>query len=340
VPRVVPGDPVDARLLAHVAQAGRIAVHEIAAAVGMDARDVAARLVALSATGLPLLVGVECDQSALRAALNSGQWGSAQWSSTQGSSTQGSSTRPPTGGHPVPAPPGPYPHHPPYPAAGPPSGSHPAQPPPSAGFARPPVHGPPSGRPPAPPRPAPPAPIAGDDEETEQDLISTWGPPQTSSWARGDQPPQPPPRQARRPAGPRRGGVGDKLHGDGPDGEQVDIKLVEVVDPADYLFGAAGYRLAHGERAIVVHTELTNASATPYPTLPDLHLVLVTSEGATVGKAPVSLSSRPPHRLGVQPGETAGGHAVFVVPERMAITEVMWSARADGHGALSWRLGT
>ncbi|WP_040924460.1 AsnC family transcriptional regulator, partial [Saccharomonospora iraqiensis] len=62
-------DPVDARLLAALAEAGKVAVHELAATVGMDPRDVASRLVDLSSRGLPLLVGVESDPAGLRSAL-------------------------------------------------------------------------------------------------------------------------------------------------------------------------------------------------------------------------------------------------------------------------------
>ena len=51
-------DPVDARLLAALAELGKAAVHELAAKVGMDPREVAYRLVALSGSGLPLLVAL------------------------------------------------------------------------------------------------------------------------------------------------------------------------------------------------------------------------------------------------------------------------------------------
>lgn len=362
MPGVVAGDPVDARLLSHVAEAGRIAVHEIAAAVGMDPREVAARLVALSATGLPLLVGVECDQKALRAALQSGAMARPHPVQPPPSAPH-PVHGPPSGRYPVQGTPsGVYPVHgtpsgsypppgPPsggYPVQGTPSGPHPVQGTPSGVFPQAPP-GPPSGaypvqRPPSGPHPAPQAPtppVSAPDASAPHSVFSTWGPPQTSSWARGDQPPQvlAPPRPQRRSAGPQRGAIGDKLRGEGLDGEQVDIQLLEVVDPADFLFGAAGYRLAAGERAVVVHTELTNTSPTPYPTLPDLHLVLVTSEGRTISKAPVSLSSRPPHRIGVQPGETAGGHAVFVLPQSTPVTAVRWSARPDATEAiLTWTI--
>jgi len=66
---VVVTDPIDARLLAALAEHGRVAVHELAARLGMDPREAAYRLVTLSGSGLPLLVGVECDPHGLRAAL-------------------------------------------------------------------------------------------------------------------------------------------------------------------------------------------------------------------------------------------------------------------------------
>lgn len=278
-------DPVDIRLLSLVAETGKAAVHDIAARLGMDPREVASRLVALSATGLPLIVGVECDPYGLRNAIAGA-----------------------LGGYPPPA----YPQQRGYPP------QYPAQP-----------------RPPAPPPPAPPRP----------DPQSTWGPPQSSSWARGDQPTRPAtrdtpgtPAPAAQPAAPgQQGRVGDTLLTDGADGEPVAIHLVEVVDPADFLFTAAGYRLREGERSVVVHTELTNRGSVPFPQLPDLYLVLVAKDGQTVGKAPVSLSSRPPHRIGVRPGETTGGHTVYVLPETTEVTSVRWSFRPDDeHNTLTW----
>lgn len=331
-------------------------MHEVAAKIGLDPREVAARLVALSASGLPLLVGVECDQQALRAALAStGTWTSrpapGQPSPGHGQPVQGQ----PSGGHLVPGPPSGY-----QPTQGPPSGGYPARPsgrypmqvPPSGVY---PALAHPSGRYPMAAPVAVPAPHSGavpaqaapnrlpaapSDEDTV-DPISTWGPPQTASWARGDEPTKHTTRKRTRPAvaTPQQGVVGDMLRGEGRSGEQVDIHLTELVDPADYLFAAAGYRLSPGERAIVVHTELTNASAMPYQTVPDLHLVLVTADGRTIAKSPVSLSSRPPHRTGAAPGKTVGGHTVFVLPKQTGVVAVRWSARPDAEGnALTWRV--
>jgi hypothetical protein len=337
-------DPVDVRLLGVVAEMGRAAVHEVAARLGMDPREVASRLVALSATGLPLLVGVECDPVRLRAALATMQ--PAPYGYPQPPQPQ---YQPPPSG-PVPmqygygTPPGPpVPQGP----SGPhqvPSGPHsvpsgPYQVPQQAPQQAPPRTGPPSAPfpaqtgPPSAPTPAPPM----------DGPMSTWGPPQTSTWARGDQPPQdvtqPTVRTERPDADVRQGKVGTMLQAEGLEGERLAIQLVEVVDPADYLFTAAGYRLQEGERSVVVHTELTNRGQVAFQSLPDMYLVLVTPDGKTISKAPVSLSSRPPHRIGVPPGETAGGHTVYVVPENIEVTQVRWSPRPDEESrTLTWTI--
>ena len=321
---MVPPDPVDVRLLSLVAEAGRAAVHEVAARMGMDPREVASRLVALSASGLPLVVGVECDPNRVRAALAAmtqppGGYPSSGYQ-LQGTPSGVYQTATPSGPYPMNTPSGPYP-------AATPSGPHPAQ------YAPPqPPYPPPPPPPPAPVQPPPPDPV-----------ISTWGPPQTASWARGDQPGavqvrQPPRQQApARSAEARTGKVGGTLQAEGLDGELLAIQLVEVVDPADFLYTAAGYRLQEGERSVVVHTEMVNKGSQPFNSLPDLFLVLVTKDGQAVTKAPVSLSSRPPHRIGVAPGETAGGHAVYVLPESTEVTAVRWSTRPDDLSrALTW----
>ncbi|MGW5050131.1 AsnC family protein [Actinokineospora sp. NPDC004072] len=482
-------DAVDARLLGVVAEMGRAAVHEVAGRLGMDPREVASRLVALSASGLPLLVGVECDANGLRAALArmqpgygyapgypaqpypqhaanqnlpSGAYpgvpGGPQTAGPGGSAPQGfpGQTGPdgsqqagygqmvpggnaqqgfvgqasPDGsqqasyGHMVPggnaqgfagqaspdgsqqagygqmvpgSPPQGSPGHHPQGIPGgnpqqggsggqgfygsgptvPSSGPQPAIP--GTGLHSPgngphspgsgphslapgsgphsPGSGPHSLTPPSGPHhiapgsgpyavgpyapPSQPFPAQQLPPPDPGDPINTWGPPQTSTWARGDQPPnsmertQPAPRPVLR----REGVAGEALETEGLEGERLTIKLIEVVDPADYLFTAAGYTLQPGERSVVVHTELVNRGPVKFAGLPDLYLVLVADDGQEIGKAPVSLSSRPAHRIGVAPGETAGGHTVYVVPEDIAITAVRWTPRPDEESrALTWRV--
>jgi len=345
---VVATDPVDARLLGVVAEMGRAAVHEVAARLGMDPREVASRLVALSATGLPLLVGVECDPARLRAAMAQAAFQGAQpygYPPQQYQPPSGPVAMPFPGPPPGPGPHGPSgPHNVPKGPSGPhnvpqgphgPSGPHnvPSGPVPAGYPAR---TGPPSA--PVPAQTGPPSvPFPSPRPDAP---MTMWGPPQTSTWARGDQPPQDITQPTvRTESETRQGKVGTVLHTEGLEGEKLTIQLIEVVDPADYLFTAAGYRLQEGERSVVVHTELTNRGKVAFQSLPDLYLVLVTPDGKTISKAPVSLSSRPPHRIGVPPGETAGGHTVYVVPEQTEVTSVRWSPRPDEETrALTWTI--
>lgn len=346
---VVATDPVDARLLGVVAEMGKAAVHEVAARVGLDPREVASRLIALSAAGMPLIVGVESDQARLRAMLNAAAMAQAAPQSNPYGTPQGS-PYPPSG--PMQAPLG----YPQQPHSGPVPMSQPAsQPVPSGPYQvpnqpmmQPQVRtGPPSSpfpvQQPGPPSHPFPAQQQQQPMQQVEAPISTWGPPQTATWARGDQPPQDvtqPTVRTEQPGPPsRQGKVGSMLQAEGLEGERLSIQLVEVVDPADYLFTAAGYRLQEGERSVVVHTELTNRGTVSFQSLPDLYLVLVTPEGETISKAPVSLSSRPPHRIGVPPGETAGGHTVYVVPEHIQVTSVRWSPRPDEEArTLTWTI--
>lgn len=290
-----PTDPADARLLAALAELGKTAVHELAARVGMDPREAAYRLVGLSASGLPLLVGVESDPQGLRAAL------------------AGTRPHPPVNQRPQPM-------QPPQPMQGPPSGAYPQQGAPSGQHQDSQRVGTPGGA----PQPPPP-----------DQTLSTWGPPQTASWARGDQAPA----VAARPATVAHGRPGDVLETRGLEGERLALRLLEVQDPADYLFGAAGYRLERGERAVIVHTEVTNRGDVPFASLPDRHLALLTDDGKAVTKAPVSLTSRPPHRIGVQPGETTGGHTVYVLPDSTRVRAVRWSPRSEpDERSLTWSI--
>lgn len=347
-------DPVDVRLLGVVAEMGRAAVHEVAARMGMDPREVASRLVALSATGLPLLVGVECDQARLAQAAASALAAASPPYGVQNPYAQQQQQQqfPPSGPMQTPYPPQQQQQQ----QLAPPSGPHSVpQPmmqrtgPPSAPFPAQNMQNVQTG-PPSQPFPAPVQQMPPPQQQQQQAPqppvqveapISMWGPPQTSTWARGDGPPQdvtqPTVRPDRAEPDVRQGKVGSALQTEGLEGERLSITLVEVVDPADYLFTAAGYRLQEGERSVVVHTELTNRGSVAFQSLPDLYLVLVTPDGKTISKAPVSLSSRPPHRIGVPPGETQGGHTVYVVPEHTEVTSVRWSPRPDEESrTLTW----
>lgn len=335
-------DPVDIRLLAALADLGKAAVHELAAKVGMDPREVAYRLVALSGSGLPLLVGVESDPAGLRAAIVSSPPSWAQ----QPQQPQQPQQRPPgppgqgSGPYNVQGTPsGPYnvqgtPSGP-YNVQGTPSGRYPG--PPSAPARQPmaPPQQPQQQRPPAPPQHQFAPPMAAPSMNQADPVMSTWGVPQSSSWARGDElqvVPKPVPEG-------KKGRTGDVMETHGLEGEQLSVQLLEVQDPADYLFSAAGYSLESGERSVVVHTEITNRGNIPFVSLPDNYLELLTADGEPVIKAPVSLTSRPPHKIGVRPGETLGGHTVYVLPDATRVVAVRWSPRPEpDERTLTWSI--
>ncbi|HEY3467774.1 MAG TPA: AsnC family protein [Amycolatopsis sp.] len=346
-------DPVDARLLAALADLGKAAVHELAAKVGMDPREVAYRLVALSGSGLPLLVGVESDPQGLRAAIAGvpPSWANrppqappSQPVPQQQPMPPGPPSAPqgvPSGPYNVQgAPSGPYnvqgaPSGP-YNVQGAPSGPYAVQGAPSGPYN---VQGTPSGRYPGPPpRPQPPRPPQQQFTPPPVPLdpaVSTWGVPQTASWARGDEPARP----AAGSTPGKQGKLGEVMETQGLEGEQLTVQLLEVQDPADYLFSAAGYRLEDGERAVVVHTEITNRGAIPFASLPDNYLELIGADGTAIGKAPVSLTSRPPHKIGVKPGETLGGHTVYVLPDATRVVSVRWSPRPEpDERTLTWSI--
>jgi hypothetical protein len=327
---------VDVRLLAALADLGKAAVHELAAKVGMDPREVAYRLVALSGSGLPLLVGVESDPNGLRAAI------AAPWSPNaqqqQPPHQQQPHQGPPSGMQPQQNPVQGTPSGVYNTAQGTPSGRYAGPPPgpPNGGMVRPlpPRQGPPPNQ-----QFAPPAPVSQPVQQPQplpapDPVMSTWGPPQSSSWARGDDKPAAPPG----PVG-KQGRTGDVMETQGLEGEQLTVQLLEVQDPADFLFSAAGYTLESGERSVVVHTEITNRGAIPFASLPDNFLELMTAEGVAVGKAPVSLTSRPQHKIGVGPGETRGGHTVYILPDATRVVSVRWSPRPEpDERTLTWSI--
>ncbi len=344
---------MDVRLLSAVAETGRAAVPDLAARLGMDVRDVASRLAALSGTGLPLVVGVECDTAAIRNAIAAANAWNQQHSAAYAAQPGGGHPAaaypaPKSGSYPVQNPPsGPYPAqgrpgHPSTPHSGPhpmqnqPSGPHPAQGQQSGGNQVAAQYGGVSG-PHGVAQPYAPGPqsFSQGTAQPPQAPGNTWGPPGSASWTRSDQKTT----EVAPVARPRSGNVGSKLDVDGPEGERITIQLVEVVDPGDFLFTAAGHELQDGERSVVVHTELTNRGSQPLTSLPDQYLVLVADDGSSVAKASVSLSSRPPHRIGVQPGETTGGHTIYVLSEDTVLSSLRWSPHPnDVQHTLTWDL--
>jgi len=122
-------------------------------------------------------------------------------------------------------------------------------------------------------------------------------------------------------------------------GEQLWVTLLEVIDPADGVLTNAGYRLDAGERAVLVRTAMANHGPAPHDALPDHYLVLRTSAGAILPKAPMGVGSHPAYRVGVAPGGQADGWTVFLIPADTVLVEVVWSVRPDlVDRTLTWRV--
>ena len=183
----------------------------------------------------------------------------------------------------------------------------------------------PLGRPPFGRPAAEPAPEAGSTGG------STWGLPGTSAWVRSDEPS--PTRRVQISGAPTQSVFG--LFG-----EHLDVSLQQIIDPADEMLTAAGYRLDPSERALLVRTAIGNRGPVDFESLPDLYLVLVSGTGTVLQKAAVSVADYPAHRVGVPSGTQASGWTVFLVPPETEVAQVRWSVRPDlTDRTISWGFG-
>lgn len=170
---------------------------------------------------------------------------------------------------------------------------------------------------------------------------ATWGLPGSAAWARREQPGPTPtavPAAASgddgqptspRPAAPTLAPPGHPQGTVGLAGEQLSVTVAQVLDPATDVLTAAGYVLDPTERAVLVQTRIANRGPAAHDCMPDLYLVLVTTGGAVLPKAPVSVAGYPAHRVGVAPGGVAEGWTVFLINADADVDAVRWSVRPD-----------
>jgi hypothetical protein len=64
--------------------------------------------------------------------------------------------------------------------------------------------------------------------------------------------------------------------------------------------------------------------------------VQLLEDGKGIGKSPVSLTSRPPQKIGLRPGETPGGHTVYVLPDVTRVVSVRWSSPGARRAHVTW----
>ncbi len=123
----------------------------------------------------------------------------------------------------------------------------------------------------------------------------------------------------------------------GPNGEELLVTLLDVIDPGDEILAGSGYRMEPGERAILVHCSVANTGHVPYPFVPDLYLVLEADTRTLLGKAAIAVESHPAFGVGMLPGRQGDGWSVFLVPSQTVIAAVKWCIRPDlPQTILSW----
>lgn len=123
-------------------------------------------------------------------------------------------------------------------------------------------------------------------------------------------------------------------------GEQLDVSLQQIIDPADQILTAVGYRLDPSERSLLVQTSVGNRGPIDYESLPDLYLFLQDGDGNILQKAAMAVGGYPAHRVGVPANSLVSGWTVFLVPAAGEVTEVRWSVRPDlANRTVVWGFG-
>jgi hypothetical protein len=319
-------DVADLRLLTEIINHGAIGLPQAAWNAGMSQAEAAARLVTLAERGMPLRLVAEGDRQQL--------WHIAQ------------------AGPVTPAPP----------VFAPPPTAAPSQPDLSA-----PATGPLSTVPPNPN----PNPDVNPDPTPDTGPASVWGVPGSSDWVRpaddrvGDSVDTADPTDSadigeQVDTGP----VPDNDPADGAEpaaapptrrvltsgqpvqpvvglfGEQLDVGLQQILDPADAILTAVGYRIDEGERALLVQTSIGNRGPVAYESLGDLYLEVVDAHGAVLPKAAMAVAGYPAHTVGVPANTLASGWTVFLVPADTEVAQLRWSVRPDlPDRTVSWGFG-
>lgn len=123
-------------------------------------------------------------------------------------------------------------------------------------------------------------------------------------------------------------------------GEQLDVGLQQILDPADAILTAVGYRIDEGERALLVQTSVGNRGPVAYESLADLYLEVLDAGGTVLRKAAMAVAGYPAHTVGVPAHTLASGWTVFLVPVDTEVAQLRWSVRPDlPDRTVSWGFG-
>lgn len=107
------------------------------------------------------------------------------------------------------------------------------------------------------------------------------------------------------------------------------MTILQVLDPGDEALTSAGYRMEPGQRAVLVHSSVTNTGQAPYYPVGDLNLVLETDRHVLLGRANIAVASHPAFPIGVTPGRSTHGWSVFLIPSETVLAGIKWCIRPD-----------
>jgi hypothetical protein len=123
-------------------------------------------------------------------------------------------------------------------------------------------------------------------------------------------------------------------------GEELDVSLLQILDPADSILTAVGERIGEGERALLIETSIGNRGTAGYEATADQYLQVVDTGGRVFGKAALTVTGYPAHQGGVPAHTLVSGWTVFLVPAGTEVAQVRWSIRPDlTDRAAGWSFG-
>jgi hypothetical protein len=126
----------------------------------------------------------------------------------------------------------------------------------------------------------------------------------------------------------------------GPGGEQLDVTLQQIIDPADSILAPTGRLLEPGLRALLVLITVGNRGTIDFRGVPDRFLVIKDSAGTVLPKDNTPVEGYPANYSGVPAATLVPGWSLFVLPAATEVAEVQWSVQPDVPGAtVSWRFG-
>jgi hypothetical protein len=126
----------------------------------------------------------------------------------------------------------------------------------------------------------------------------------------------------------------------GPGGEQLDVTLQQIIDPADVILTSAGHQLDPGQRALLVQITVGNRGPVDFNGVPDRYLVIQDSTGAMLSKDNTPVEGYPANYTGVPAATLVAGWTLFLVPAATEVAQVHWSLDpSDPERTLSWTFG-